>query len=200
MDKLFETLEEKITILGKDLDSLKSTLYELKEKKKKRDEEFVINNPFMKFLELKKGILETQEDYTKTFYSTFIDDLKAFVNEYDGVEDDDYVECKKFISQLMTDNNGEFYTYFREFVNDDKFLSFVKELKLSLEQNGCIILDADKEPDIKETDGYKDFETNLLKSISVISKRRYSLNASDKEIEHFKELINKTKDEDNSEQ
>ncbi len=35
MDKLFETLDEKITILGKDLDSLKCTLYELKEKKKR---------------------------------------------------------------------------------------------------------------------------------------------------------------------
>lgn len=197
MDKLFETLEEKITILGKDLDSLKCTLYELKKKKKQRDEEFAVNNPFMKFLELKKEILETHEDYTKTFYSTFIDDLKAFVNEFNCVEDDDYVECKKFISQLITDNNGEFYTYFREFVNDDKFSSFVKELKLSLEQNGCKILDSKMLPDVKSTDEYKEFEKNLLHLIKVVSKKRYQMNADPVD---FTTETERKENEDNSKQ
>ena len=197
MDKLFETLEEKITILGKDLDSLKSTLYELKEKKKQRDEEFAVNNPFVKFLELKKEIFETHEDYTKTFYSTFIDDLKAFVNEFDGVEDDDYVECKKFISQLMTDNNGEFYTYFREFVNDDKLTSFVEELKALIEPNGCVVLDSKTLPDVKSTDEYKEFEKNLLHLIKVVSKKRYQMNADPVD---FTTETERKENEDNSKQ
>lgn len=200
MDELFETAEKRINNLIDDLKNLKSVFSELQEKKKQRDEELSINNPFMNFFRLKKEIFDTNESYTKSFYSNFIEELKTFVSEFNGIEDEEYLDSKCFISKLITDSNGDFYTYFKEFVNNDKISSFVKELKLSLEQNGCKILDFDKEPDIKETDGYKDFETNLLKLISVISKRRYSLNASDKEIGDFKERINKTKDEDNSKQ
>ncbi len=151
----------------------------------------------MKFLEIKKGILETHEDYTKTFYSTFIDDLKAFVNEFNCVEDDDYVECKKFISQLITDNNEKFYTYFREFVNDDKFASFVEELKALIEPNGCVVLDSKRIPDVKTTDEYKEFEKNLLHLIKVVSKKRYQMNADPVD---FTTETEREENEDNSKQ
>lgn len=177
MDELFELFNEQLNILSGQINDIRKTANLIMEEKKKRDDSYMFENPFIKFLEIKKSINNTHMDIIDSKYNEFINTLKDFVNDYNGIEDEDYLWSKSFITNFISSNSNEnTYSLFKEFVNNNSLKDFINELQ-------------GKKKDSYSGKEYEDFEKNMLKLMHIISRKKYPIAANESEIDKFKKHI-----------
>lgn len=189
MDDIFNLFENRLITLSNDLEELKKAFLELERVKKERDEMMAYENPFMAFFRTKREITKTNDEIIKSFYETFIEGLKTFINDYCGKESEEYLELKDFASKFFV-NKDEMYKYFREFANDNSLEMFVNELRIFVGENGYQIEEGPvKKENIKDSKEYKDFVSDLIKATKVLSKKNYKI---------FGETVNLDKENENN--
>lgn len=175
MDDIFNLFENRLITLSNDLEELRKTFLELKEVKKEHDERIAYENPFMTFFRTKREIIKTNDELIKSYYESFIEELKTFINDNSGKESEEYLELKDFASKLFV-NKDEMYKYFSEFANENTLEMFVNELRVLVGENGCKIEESPvKKENIKDSKEYKDFVSDLIKVAKVLSKKNYKI-------------------------
>lgn len=177
MDELFDALNEQLNVLSRQIDGIRGTVSLIMNEKKKRDDFYVSENPFSKFLKIKSSINNTHIDIVDSKYNEFINTLKDFINDYNGIEDENYLWAKSFITNFISSDKSEkTHSLFKEFVNHDSLKDFFDELQ-------------GKKNDSYDDEEYKEFEKNMLKLMRIVSTKNYPMNAMDSEIDKFKKHV-----------
>lgn len=197
MEDIITNIEKNITDINDAIESLQANLDLFKKEQERISEKRAMINPISTLIGFKRDIEKTHEDNIKLFYNEFSEGLKHYVEEKNGLVDDEFDKVKTFLSRFMVDNNKTL-ALFKGFIDNDKVSKFVDQLRAMFIETGsnCYI---PEKPDITKTKEYEEFEKEFLDVIQIISKKKYQLNADSKEMLTEREIEERENNENISE-
>lgn len=180
MEDIITNIEKNITDINDAIESLQANLNLFKKEQERISERRALINPISTLIGFKRDVKKTHEDNIKLFYNEFSEGLKHYVEEKNGLVDDEFDKVKAFLSRFIVDNNKTL-ALFKGFIDNDRMSKFVGQLRTMFIENGSNSYIPEK-PDITKTKEYEEFEKEFLDVIQIISKKKYQLNADSKEI------------------
>lgn len=180
MEDIITNIEKNITDINCAIESLQANFNLLKKEQEKISEKRAMINPISTLIGFKRDIEKTHEDNIKLFYDEFSKGLKLYVEEKNGLVDEEFDKVKAFLGRFMLDNSKTL-ALFKGFINNDKMSKFVDQLRAMFIENGSNSYIPEK-PDITKSKEYEEFEKEFLDVIQIISKKKYQLNADSKEL------------------
>lgn len=180
MEDIITNIEKNITDINDAIESLQANLNLFKKEQERISERRALINPISTLIGFKRDVKKAHEDNIKLFYNEFSEGLKHYVEEKNGLVDDEFDKVKAFLSRFIVDNNKTL-ALFKGFIDNDRMSKFVGQLRTMFIENGSNSYIPEK-PDITKTKEYEEFEKEFLDVIQIISKKKYQLNADSKEI------------------
>lgn len=197
MEDIITNIEKNITDINDAIESLQANLDLFKKEQERISEKRAMINPISTLIGFKRDIEKTHEDNINLFYNEFSEGLKHYVEEKNGLVDDEFDKVKTFLSRFILDNNKTL-ALFKGFIDNDRMSKFVDQLRAMFIENGSNSYIPEK-PDITKTKEYEEFEKEFLDVIQIISKKKYQLNADSKEMLTEREIEERKNNENISE-